>query len=127
MSRPDGEVTLQSDAARSVFPGQARVGMLGKFVEPDVAAVNGHGLRVGGESNDAGAVVEFNETDFNILGEAGRFATFVEAVDLKIIFAVHGDGFAEVIDVGELVALEDVLEGAGVVLGGEQIITFGKK
>src|SRR5882724_1921343 len=46
---PDGEVAAPGDAALGGFPEQARVLVFGEFVEANVAAVNGHGLRMSGE------------------------------------------------------------------------------
>jgi len=50
---PDGHVVAPGDAALSGLPEEFSVGMFGEFVEADVAAVNGHGLRVSREGDDA--------------------------------------------------------------------------
>ena len=49
---PDGHVVAPGDAALRRLPEEFGVGMFGEFVEADIAAVNGHGLRVGGEGDD---------------------------------------------------------------------------
>jgi len=68
---PDGHVVAPGDAALGSLPEEFGVGVLGEFVEADVAAVNGHGLRVGGEGDDAGAVIEFDVTNFDFFCEGG--------------------------------------------------------
>jgi len=40
----------------------------------------------------------------------------------KILFAVGEDGFGEIKDFGELVALADVFQGAEIIFGSEEII-----
>ena len=57
---PDGEVVVPGDAALGGFPEETGVGVFGEFVETDVAAIDRHGLGIGGESDDARAVVEFD-------------------------------------------------------------------
>ena len=84
MGGPDGEVVGPGDAALGGFPEEFGVGMFGEFVEADVAAVDGHGLRVGGEGDDAGAVVEFDDADFDFFGEGGGVAVRVEPIDLEV-------------------------------------------
>lgn len=119
---PDGEVAAPGDAALGGFPQKARVIVFGKFIEADVAAINGHGLRMSGEGDDAGAVVEFDDAHFNFFGEAGGFAAFIEAFDFQIFFAVRDDAAGEIEDVGEFAAEAHVFEGAGIIFGGEEII-----
>ena len=85
--------------------------MFGEFVEADVAAVNGHGLGIGGEGDDAGAVVEFDEADFDFFGERGRPAVGIEAIDFEIVFAVGDDGAGEVEDFGEFVSSRACIRG----------------
>src|SRR5438093_607345 len=65
VSGPDGDVVGPGDAALGGFPKELGVGMFGEFIQADVAAVNGHGAGVGGEGEDAGAVVEFDDADFD--------------------------------------------------------------
>ena len=43
---PDGEVAGPGDAGLSGLPEEIGVGMLRKFVESDVAAIDGHGIRI---------------------------------------------------------------------------------
>jgi len=43
---PDGEVVGPSDAALRSLPEEFGVGMFCEFVEADITAVNGHGLRM---------------------------------------------------------------------------------
>jgi hypothetical protein len=100
--------------------------MFGEFIEADVAAVNGHGLGIGGEGDDARAVVELDDADFDVIGEAGGAAMLVGPVDLEVFLAVADDGTGEIEDLGELVALADVFEGAGIIFGGEEVIAVFK-
>ena len=102
---PDGEVEAPGDAALGGFPEEFGVGVFGELVEADVAAVNGHGLWVGGEGDDAGAVVELDDADFDIVGEAGGAAAGVEARDGEVFFAVGDDRAGEVEELGENVAM----------------------
>ena len=123
---PDGEIVVPGDAALGGFPEEAGVGVFGEFVEADVAAVHGHGLGVGGKGNDAGAVIELDDADFEVVGEGGRPAGIIEAIDGEDFLAVANDRAGEVEDFGELVALPDVFEGAGIVFGDEEVIAFGE-
>jgi hypothetical protein len=66
---PDGHVVTPGDAGLSGLPEEFSVGMFGEFIEADVAAVNGHGLRMSGKGNDARAVVKFDVADFDFFGE----------------------------------------------------------
>jgi len=110
------------DAALGSFPEQFGVGMFGEFVEANIAAVNGHGLGIGGESDDTGTVVELDDTDFDLLDDAGGTAMAVELVDGQGFLAVGKYCSAEIKDFGEFVTLANVFEGAGVIFGGEEII-----
>ncbi|HWX20425.1 MAG TPA: hypothetical protein VN578_11045 [Candidatus Binatia bacterium] len=98
--------------------------MFGEFVEADIAAVDSHGLGVGGESDDAGAIVELNRADFDFLGEGAFAAIGVEAWDLERLFAMGDDGAGEVEEFGEFVNLVHVFEGAGPIFGGEEVMAF---
>ena len=99
--------------------------MFREFVQTNIAAVNGHGLRVGRESDDAGAIVEFYEADSDVFGECRWLAALVQFMNGDGFFAMTGDGVGEVKDFGEMIALADVLEGAGVIPGGEEVISIG--
>ena len=44
---PDGHIAGPGDAALGGLPEEFRIGMFGKFVDADVAAMNGHGVGVG--------------------------------------------------------------------------------
>src|SRR5512133_400266 len=88
MGGPDGEVEAPGDAALGGFPEEAGIGMFGEFIEADVACVDGHGAWTGRESDDAGAVVEFDEADFDFFGKASGLAFGIEAGDLQGIFSV---------------------------------------
>ncbi len=81
MCGPDGQIVAQSNAALSGFPQQLGVGMFREFVEADIAAVNGHGLGIGGESDDARAVIEFDDADFDLFDDARWVAMLVELID----------------------------------------------
>ena len=124
--RPDGEVAAPGDAALGSFPKQLRVGMLGKFIQANVAPINGHGLRMGGESEDAGLIVEFDVADFDFVGETGGAALLVEARHFEVIFALRENDAGTIKELGKPPALADVLEGAGIILGGEEIIAFAE-
>ena len=122
---PDVEVVGPGDAALGSLPEELGVGVLGKFVEADIAAVNSHGVRVGGEGDDAGAVVEFDVPDFHFFGERGGLAIGIEAVDFEIIFAVGKDGAGELEEFDEAIGELHVFQGTGPIFGGEKIIALG--
>jgi hypothetical protein len=122
--RPDGDIAVPGDAALSDFPEEPGVGVFGKFVEADIAAIDGHSLGVGREGNNAGASVKFYDTDFNFFGERGGAAMFVEAREFEVFFAVGEDGAGEVEEVGEGIDLVHVFEGTGEVFGGEEVIAL---
>jgi len=122
---PDGEVVAPGDAALGGLPEELGIGVFGEFVEADIAAIDGHGLGVGGEGDDAGVVVEFDVTDFDFFGEGGGEAGWVEAVDFEVLLSVRDDGAGEIEEIGEGFGLGDVFEGAGVIFGGEEVIAFG--
>ena len=98
--------------------------MLGEFIQADVAAVNSHGLGMGRESADGGAVVEPDVTDLDVIGEAGGAAIVIETGDFHEVFAMGHDGTGEIVKLGELVAQADVFECAGIVFGGEEVIAL---
>ncbi len=122
MSGPDREVTAPGNATLSGFPEEPSIIMFGELVEPDVAAINGHGLRMGGEGDDAGAVVEFDDTHFNFIGKAAGFALSIEAGDFKIFLPMRDDAFGEIENFGLHFAETHVFERTRIVLGGEEII-----
>ena len=121
---PDGKIVAQGDAALGGLPEEPGVGMFGKFVQADVAAVNGHGLGVGGEGDNAGAVIEFDVTDFDFFSGRSGSAFGIEQVDFEVIFAVRDDGTSVVEKFGGGVGRMDVLESAGIVFGDEEIIAL---
>jgi hypothetical protein len=119
---PDGEVTGPGDASLGGLPEEFRVGVFGEFVEADVAAVNGHGVRIGGESDDAGAVLEFDVADFDFFGE-GRGTPFgIEGFHFDEVFTVAEDGASVAHHVGEFVNVVHVFEGAWPIFGDEEVI-----
>src|SRR5262249_4039379 len=111
---PDGEVAGPGDAALGSLPEEFGIGMFGKFVEADIAAVNGHGVGVGGEGDNAGAVVVFDVADFDLFSEGGGPAIGVEAADLHVVFAMADDGAGEVENIGEVENEPHIFEGTGV-------------
>jgi len=123
---PDGEVVGPGDAALSGLPKEFSVGMFGEFIEADVAAVNGHGLRMGGEGNDAGAVVEFDVADFDFFGEGGpsRYPSprLTGRGKLQVIFAVRDDGAGDVEEFDEVAGEAHVFEGTGIIFSGEEVV-----
>src|SRR5262249_51451466 len=96
------------------------------LVEADVAAINGHGLGVGREGDDARAVVETDVAHLEFVGEGGGAAAAARAANLKVIFAMGDDGFGESEEVRVVVGEPDVLDGTGVIFGGEEIVTIGE-
>ena len=126
VSGPDGEVATPGDAALGGFPKEPGVGMLGEFVDADVAAVNGHGLRVRREGEDARAVVEFDDADFEVVGEGGGAARGVKALDFDVFFAAGDDGAGVVEEVGEVIAEAHVFECAGIIFGGEEVVAVAE-
>jgi len=119
---PDGEVAGPGDAGLGGLPEEFGVGMFGKFVEADIAAVNGHGVGVGGEGDDARAVLEFDVADFDFFGERGWPALGIERLHFDEIFAMTEDGAGVTQHVGEFVNLIHVFEGAGPIFGDEKVI-----
>ena len=72
-----------------------------------------------------GAVVEFDEADFDFVGEAGgrpsgsRRGTFMQS-------RVGDDGAGEIVELGEVVAEAKVFEGAGIIFGGKEVVAIFK-
>ncbi len=124
VSGPDRKIVAQGDAALGGFPKKLCIGMFCEFVEADVAAINGHGVRVGGKGDDAGPVIEFDVTYFDFLGGRSGTTFGIEQVDFEVIFAVRDDGASVVEKFGGGVGRMDVLESAGIVFGDEEIIAF---
>lgn len=123
---PNGEVAIPGDAALGGFPELLGIGMFGELIEADIAAMDSHGVRVGGEGDDAGAVLEFDVTDFNFFGERGALAIVVEQRDFEDVLAMIEDGASIAEEVGELVNLVHVFEGARPILGGKEVIAVFK-
>jgi hypothetical protein len=123
---PDGEVAGPGDAGLGGLPEEFGVGMPGEFVEADVTAVNRHGVGVGGESDDAGTVLEFDVADFDFFGEGSGMAFGVEGFDFDYVFAMAEDGAGETKHVGEIVNLIHVFESAGPIFGDEEVIAIGE-
>ena len=124
VSGPDRKIVAQGDAALSGFPKKLCIGMFGEFVEADVAAINGHGVRVRREGDDPGPVVEFDVTDFDFFSGRSGSAFGIQKIDFEVIFAVRDDGASVVEKFGGGVGRMDVLESAGIVFGDEEIIAF---
>src|SRR4051812_39223256 len=76
---------------------------------------------IGTEGDDAGAVVELDVADFEVFGEAGVSAIFVDR-HFPILDAVREDAFGVVEQFAELVAGADVFDGGGLVFAGEQVV-----
>ena len=125
VSGPDRKIVAQGDAALGGFPKKLCIGMFCEFVEADVAAINSHGVRIGGKGDDARAVVEFDVTDFDFFSGRSGTAFGIEQVDFEVIFAVRDDGASVVEKFGGGVGRMDVLESAGIVFGDEEIIAVG--
>ena len=121
---PDGEVEAPGDAGLGGLPKELGVGVLGEFVEANIAAIDGHGIGIGGESDDAGAVIEFDVADFDFFGGGGGMTVGIEAIDFEVLFAVRDDGAGEVEELGGGVGRLNVFEGAGVIFGGKEVIAL---
>jgi len=121
---PNGEIVSPGDTALGSLPEEFCIWMFGEFVEADVAAVNGHGLWVSGESNNARAVIELYVTDFDFFGNCG--ATRTGHLDFEVIFAVRDDRLGEVVDAGEHVSDPHVFECARVIFGCEEVVAPSK-
>ena len=123
---PDSEVAGPGDTGLGGLPEELCVRVFGKFVEPDIAAIDSHGVGIGGESDDAGAVLEFDVADFDLFGERGGMAFGIERFDFDDIFAVAENGPSVTKHVGEVVNLVHVLERAGPVFRHEEVIAIFK-
>ena len=121
---PDGQIVGPGDAALGGLPEEFGIGVFGEFVEADVAAINSHGVWIGGEGDDARAVVEFDVADFDFFGEGRTCCRRVEAIDFEVVFAVGDDGAGEIEEVGEFVATAHVFERAGIVFGDEKVVAI---
>ena len=123
---PDGDVVGPSDPALGGLPQELGIGMHGEFIEADIAAINGHGVRIGRKGNDAGAVLEFDIADSDFFGNGSNAALRIEIVNFDVVLAMteHVAGVAE--EIGEVVNLVHVFEGTGQVPGDEEIIAPGK-
>ena len=123
---PDGHIAGPGDAALGGLPEEFRIGVFGKFVEPDIAAIDSHGVGIGGESDYAGAVLEFDVADFDFFGERGGMPFGIEGFDFDEVFAAGKDGAGVAEHVGEVVNLVHVFEGAGPVFGDKEVIAVAK-
>ena len=103
VSGPDGHIVAPGDTALGGFPEEPGIGVFSEFVEADVASMNGHGARVGGESDNTRAIVEFNKADLYFIGEAGGFAIGTKPGHGKVIFTVRDDGAGEIEQLSEAV------------------------
>ena len=81
-------------------------------------------MRMGRESEDARAVVEFDDAHFDFISEGAGVAVFVGARDFVELLAVTDDGAGEIKDFGELIALANIFECAGIIFGGEEVIAI---
>lgn len=68
---PDGDVAGPGDAGLDGLPQEFGVGVFGEFIEAHIAAIDGHGIGIGGKGDNTRAVLEFDVTDFNFFGERG--------------------------------------------------------
>ena len=114
----------QRGAVEDGLPEDLGVGMLREFVEADVAAVHGRGVRVGGEGDDAGTVLEFDVADFDLFGEGGGTAFRIERFHLDQVLAVAENGAGVAQHVGEVINVVHVFEGAGPIFGDEEVIAI---
>ena len=103
---PDCEVAGPGDAGLGGLPEKFGVWMFGEFVETNIAAVNGHGVRVRRESNDAGAVLEFDVADLDFFGEGSRAPLGIEG--LAGVTAMDTSVAAVTVSVVEPVTLPEV-------------------
>ena len=98
--------------------------MLGELVEADVAGVNGHGLRVGGEGQNARAVIKFDDAHFDFISKTGGVTFGIKARQLLRGFAVRDDEASDVEKVEDAFAEVHVFESAGVIFGDEEVIAL---
>ncbi len=126
MGGPDSKVAGPGDAGLGGLPKEFRVGVFGKFVEPHVAAIDRHGVGIGGESDDAGAVLEFDVADFDLFSERSGVAFGIEGFDFDDVFAVAQNGTGVTKHIGEVVNLVHVFERAGPVFRHEEVIAIFK-
>src|SRR5438105_14808234 len=96
--------------------------MFGEFVDTNVAAVNGHGVRVRGEGNDTGAVLEFDVADLDFLGEGSRAPLGIEGRYFDEFFAVTQDRARVAHHTGDCINLVRVFERAGRGFGVKAVI-----
>jgi hypothetical protein len=120
---PDGHVVAPGDSALGGLPEEFGVGVFGEFVEADVAAVNGHGLGVSGEGDDARPGVEFYVAHFEFLRDG---VTCTGHVDFEVIFAVGNDGLCEVEESDKFPSSVHVFERARIIFGGKEVIAVVK-
>src|SRR5258706_3907592 len=126
MGGPDGNVVGPSDAGLGGFPKEFCVRVFGEFVETNVAAIDGHGVGIGGEGNNAGTIIKLDVADFNFFGEGSGPAFGIKGFNLEDIVAVVEDGASVTEEVGEVINVIHILEGAGPVFGDEKVITVGE-
>ena len=126
VGRPDSHVGSPGDAALGGFPEKPGIGMFGEFIEANIAAIDGHGLRMRRESANGGAVVEFDVAHFQFVGEARRMALLIEARDFVGFLAVGDDETSGIEKISHLSAQAHVLEGALIIFGGKEIIAIFK-
>ncbi len=126
VGEPDSEVAGPRDAGLGGLPEEFRIGVFGKFVEPDVAAIDRHGVGIGGESYDAGAVLEFDVADFDFYSERSGVAFGIEGFDFDDVFPVAENGAGVTKHIGEVVNLVHVFERAGPVFRHEEVVAILK-
>ena len=117
VGRPDSHVGSPGNAALGGFPEKPGIGMFGEFIEANIAAIDGHGLRMRRESANGGAVVEFDVAHFQFVGEARRMALLIEARDFVGFLAIGDDETSGIEKISHLSAQAHVLEGALIIFG----------
>ena len=121
---PDCHIVAPGYTALGGFPEKPGIGVFSEFVEADVASMNGHSARVGGESNNTRAIVELNKADLYFISEAGGFAIGIKSGYGKVIFTVRDDGAGEIEQLSEAITKTHEFDGGGIIFGGKEVIAF---
>src|SRR5439155_22921340 len=74
------------------------------------------------EGGDARGVLEFYVADLDFLSGAGGLGVGVQSGHLEIVLAVGDDGPGEVVNLAELVRQANILYGAWIIFGGEEVV-----
>jgi len=97
MGRPNGQVVIPGDPALGGLPEQPGIGVLGEFIEADVAAIDRHGLGICGEGDDARSRCRIDYANFDLFSETGRRRPWSSSrLERQALLAMAGDGASQV-------------------------------